>query len=199
MKKSRLIAPLMFLVLIAPLARSQQGRVPESSAETSSAQSQTTLKVQIVITEYNGTQKVSNLPYTIYMVDSGNHPNQGSVRMGTRVPIHGGTFSTPNGTTSDQITYQDVGTNIDCRLVAPTGTDGRYHLTLSIDRSSVVSSTGSDIKPGETIPTGQPLIRNFQDSFDVVLRDGQTLEGSSSVDPATGNVMKVDVTLNVEK
>ena len=199
MNKSLLIAPLMLLVLTAPVARAQEGRVPESSAETSSAQSQTTLKVQIVITEYSGTQKVSNLPYTIYIVDSGNHPNQGSVRMGTKVPIRTGSFKTPNDTISDQYTYQDVGTNIDCRLVAPTGTDGRYHLTFSIERSSVVSSTGSDIKPGEAIPTGQPLIRNFQDSFDVVLRDGQTLEGSSSVDPATGNVMKVDVTLNVEK
>lgn len=200
MKKLRLIASLTFLTIFAPILLAQEGRVPEQSAQASSAAAtpDVPLKLQIVITEYNGTQKISSLPYTLYSVYSG-RGSCGSLRTGTKVPTRGGTYTTPNGTSSDQITYQDVGTNIDCRFPSLTGSDGRYHFSLTVQRSSVVAGNGTDLKPGEAIPTGEPLVRSFQDSFDVILRDGQTLEGSSSVDPATGNVTKVAVTLSVEK
>lgn len=199
MKRSRLLAPLMLLILTAPVALAQEAKTNPAPAETSGGGPEASLKLQVVITEYNGTQKVSSLPYTLYGAIAGLHGNCGSVRTGTKVPINGGTFTTPNGTTSGQVSYQDIGTNIDCRLMLPTGADGRYHFSFTVQRSSVVAGNGTDLKPGEAIPTGEPLIRSFQDSFDVLLRDNQTIEGSSSVDPATGNVMKVDVTLNVEK
>jgi hypothetical protein len=204
MRNIRLLTPLMVLALIAPAVLGQETVVPGQEAKTNAAPEvsagapDASLKLQVLITEYSGSQKLSSLPYTFYIVDQGNHSNRGSVRMGTKVPMRQGTV-TANGTTSDQITYQDVGTNIDCQFIPPRGQDGRYHLAFSIQRSSVISSTGLDIKPGETIPTGQPLIRSFQENFDLFLRDGQTVEGASSVDPATGNVMKVDVTLNLQK
>lgn len=199
MKRTRLLAPLMLLALMTPVAFTQEAKTTTPPAGGTAGTSDISLKLQIVLTEYNGTQKVSSLPYTLYGVSDGNRGSCGSVRTGTKVPINGGTYTTPNGTTSGQVTYQDIGTNIDCRVVPPGGTDGRYHLSITVQRSSVVAGNGTDLKQGEAIPTGEPLIRSFQDSFDIILRDGQTLEGSSSVDPATGNVMKVDVTLNVEK
>ncbi len=210
MNKSRIFAAVVLIGLIVLLIRVREARAqqaaaappPPAAAEMpapTASGTQTPLKVQLMISEYSGTQKLLSLPYTIYVVDSGPHANSSaSVRMDTRVPIHE-TYTQANGSSSSGVQYQDVGTNIDCRLVTPTGNDGRYHFTFNVQRSSLISSTGADIKQGDLIPVGEPLIRSFQDSFDVVLRDGQTLEGSSSVDPTTGNVMKVDVTLNVEK
>jgi hypothetical protein len=171
----------------------------EDSASKQSVRSETSLKVQVLISEYNGSQKLSSLPYTLNLVQNSTHTPTASVRMDTRVPVTTASFDKAGGPPTTQFTYIDVGTDIDCHSEVYSGSDGRYHLSFSVHRSSLLSSTGADIKQGETIPTGQPLTRSFQDSFDVLIRDGQTVEGSTSVDPSTGNVMKVDVTLNVEK
>lgn len=200
MKNLRKLALLALALLIVPSVHAQDATAPAAPAPPS--QPETALKVQVVISEYNGTQKLSTLPYTLNIVQmpgvSPGRPATGSVRMGTKVPISTGTFNSSSGTANTQYTYEDVGTNIDCRLQTPPGADGRYHISFSIQRSSVISANGTDVKQGDTLP-GQPLIRSFQDSFDVILHDGQTVQGSSSVDPSTGNVVKVDVSLELQK
>ena len=44
-----------------------------------------------------------------------------------------------------------------------------------------------------------PAFRSFKSNFTVLLRDGQTTQYTSAVDPVSGEVMKIDVTLNVIK
>jgi hypothetical protein len=46
-------------------------------------------------------------------------------------------------------------------------------------------------------PTGIPLFRTFQANLDPRLRDGQSLQMIASTDPVTGEVVKIDVTMNV--
>jgi len=43
------------------------------------------------------------------------------------------------------------------------------------------------------------ILRNFNSSFTLLLRDGQTAQVSSATDPISGEVLKVVVTLNVVK
>lgn len=155
---------------------------------------ETPLKVQILISEFDGTQKISSLPYTLNMLGTGLHNRHDAhLRFGVKVPILAG----PQGSNS-QITYQDVGTNIDAMAIRRE--DDEYRLDLTVDRSSVtVPGKGTDWKPGESYSSEQPMIRSFKDEFSLILRSGQTAEGASAVDPVTGHLVKIEVTLTAAK
>jgi hypothetical protein len=45
----------------------------------------------------------------------------------------------------------------------------------------------------------RPLFRRFETTFTAVLRDGQSMQTIASTNPVTGEVIKIDVTLNVVK
>lgn len=153
---------------------------------------ETPLKVQIVITEFDGTKEISRLPYSLDLL--GTHiqnRKEAHLRFGVRVPV-----ATAGG--PGAFTYQDVGTNIDA--MALQRDDGTYRLDLTVDRSSVtMPKDGADWKPGDTNPSSQPMIRSFRDDFTVVATPGHPLQGTSAVDPVTGHVVKVEVALSVEK
>lgn len=152
------------------------------------------LKIQIVITEFDGTQKISSLPYTLHTVATGfqNRRGRDNLRFGVRVPI-----ATDS---SGKISYEDVGTNIDCNAIMLS--DAQYSMEFVVDRSSIVNpSTGKEIdwKAGQANVGTQPMLRQFRDQFVVVMHDGQTVEGVSAADPATGHLLKVEVTLAIVK
>lgn len=156
------------------------------------------LRVDIVLTEYNGDKKIDSLPYTIY-VASWHQWRRGTskVRMGVRVPIATGSMTGSNSQfVNTQFTYQDVGTNIDCS--ATTLDNGSYDLGIFVTRSSIYAPAQeqSESKEVRTVP-GQPVIRNFNSDFDISLRDGETKQGTSATDPLNGNVLKISVTLHV--
>jgi hypothetical protein len=187
-KPIRALAIIAALFLAGPSLRAQEtGNKP--AAETAS---ETPVRVQIVLSEFDGTRKIGSLPYSLNILGTGPRDRQyAHLRYGVRVPIVVG-----NGK-GDSVTYQNVGTDIDC--VAVQRDDGAYRLDLTIDRSSVSNGKDADWKPGDSSPGPQPLIRSFRDDFAVVLKNGQTVEGTSAVDPVTGHVLKIDVTLTVLK
>jgi hypothetical protein len=88
--------------------------------------------------------------------------------------------------------YRNVGTNIDCG--ATDFADGSYQLSLSVENSSALTGVGSKDELG-----GAPLFRRFETYIDPILRDGQTIQTVAATDPVTGEVVKIDVTLNVVK
>lgn len=157
------------------------------------------LRVQILLTEYNGTQKVNSLPYALYTVSNEPRGNRHSahLRLGVKVPI----ATAEQSGTATQFAYQDVGTNIDC-TVNRMG-ENQFSLDLMVERSSV-SMPGShgeesDWKPGDMSLAPQPIVRSFRDNVTLIMKDGATMEGTSAVDPVTGHVLKIEVTLNVLK
>jgi hypothetical protein len=163
----------------------------EAGTETESG---SPLKILVVISEFADSKKISSLPYTLYTVSAGPaKPHSGprsSMRYGVKVPLK---------TASNSFTYQNIGTDIDYGAYERTG--GSYQLVFTIDRSWVgTPSNGNDgeFKQNVDLP-GAPVLPTFRDSFTVVLRDGQTVEGAAAVDPITGHVLKVDVTLTVLK
>jgi hypothetical protein len=151
-------------------------------------------KVQVVFNEYDGQKKVQSLPYTL-LVGVGSNGKQGplsKIRMGSRVPI-------TTGPTPSQFQYVDVGTNVDCR--ATMGNDGRYRLSLLVERSwpELEGSSEPKVPAASSEAFHQPVIRQFRSDSDVFLREGQTIETNVATDPVTGKVTKIEVSLNLVK
>jgi hypothetical protein len=153
-----------------------------------------TLRVQLVISRYQGEKKTGSLPYTFVVTAGGSSVR---MRMGVDTPVptfglqeaEGKAKLVPSG-----FIYKTVGTNIDCR--ARDLGDGRFWLDLGVENSSAMS--GAE-RVGETPASGAPLFRRFETSLNPLLRDGQTVQTIASTDPVTGEVVKIDVTLNVLK
>lgn len=161
----------------------------------------TTLRVQLVIARLLNEKKLASLPYT-FVVST--RPNSSCserrvrMRMGvdTPVPVTSYTASESNsGRYPTSFQYKNVGTNIDCS--ATDLGDGRYQLSLGVENSSALAGPQGAATSGEF--SGVPLFRSFSTSVDPILRDGQSVQVVASTDPVTGEVVKIDVTMNVVK
>lgn len=153
------------------------------------------VKVQVVVARYQGEKKISSLPYMLGAVVNG---SKTSLRMSVQVPIaETYTTETKEGETTKPksgYSYRPVVTNIDCQ--ADSAADGYYRLMMTVAESSVQLEAGD---MGKAMAPNVPMFRNFNSSFQVLLRDGQTIQYTSATDPVTGEVTKIDVTLNVLK
>ena len=103
------------------------------------------LKVQVVISRYQGDKKVSSLPYTVSVNANDildGRPRNSSLRMGAQVPVATISVSVVDGkaVTPESYQYKDIGTNIDCNA---TTTDNVYfRLAITIDDTSVIARRG---------------------------------------------------------
>jgi hypothetical protein len=158
---------------------------PESGAERRPS---VTLRVQLVITRFQGEKKLASLPYTFVVTAGG---PRARMRMGVDTPVPVTAAASADGKpTSMSFQYRNVGTNIDC--AAFDRGEGRYQLSLGVENSSALTGAGASIE-------GAPLFRRFDTNLDPLLRDGQSLQTIASTDPVTGEVVKIDVTMNVVK
>jgi hypothetical protein len=152
----------------------------------------TPVKVQIVFTEYDGEKKISSMPYAFTVISDekvgGNYST--SLRTGIRVPIE-------LESKDQKTTYLDIGTNIDCGI--RTEDEGRFHVYLIFDRSALHPNKSSEGERLVASPGGQPVIRQFRTSENLMLKDGQSSENLLSTDPLTGHTLRVTVTINVQK
>ena len=191
------VASLVLLGMLSPLCRAQDKPKPEDKPKT---EAQTTpVKVSVVFTEYEGDKKTKNLPYTVY-VNAPDAPELKSqwvkMRVGSRVPVY-------TGGSTGNMTYLDVGTNIDAR--AAHTPEGHFLLYLNLERSWAEGYTLVPVQrpPEQMDPHAgsfqEPIIRNFRSELDLKLREGQVMESTMATDPISGKVMKVEVSLSVVK
>ena len=169
----------LLLPLLASSTLAQQTPEPEKGP---------VVKVQVVLSRYEqqptGERKTSSLPFTMLATSNG---DKVSVRTGTQVPIAtqgGGNFQ-----------YVDVGSNVDCTV--KTAANGRFNIILSIqDRSALEKPAfvGSGANA-----TAQPVLRNFQYTNSILLKDGESKQFVAASDKGSGDIVKLDVTINVEK
>jgi hypothetical protein len=188
------LALLAALFMIDPLcAQEKSGETTNSSV---SGLEGPQARVQVIFTEYEGQKKVQSLPYTL-LVRVGANGKDGplsKIRMGSRVPIATGTT---------QFQYVDVGTDVDC--AATMTNDGRYQLSLRMERSWPEFEGSSEPKSlpatSEARVGGvqQPVIRQFRSDNSIILREGQTVETNLATDPVTGKVVKIEVSLSLVK
>jgi hypothetical protein len=170
------------LALVAPLgAQESPAALPRSSPSLL-----VPLKLQLVLSRYQGDKKLSTTPYVLWV--TANDRERTSLRMGVEVPI---------GSTEKGYNYRSVGTNIDCSAVSVP--DGQYKLALTVTDSSVYFSQGTPDPTLGSITRAAPSFRSFSGKFTILLRDGQTAQYTAATDPVSGEVLKVDATLNVLK
>jgi hypothetical protein len=193
------------LLFAAPAAKAQD----KPATETPVPEVVEPAKLQIVLTEYDGTKKISSMPYSIPFILS-RTPLTSSLRMGVRVPVN-----TSSKTGDSSLTYVDVGTNIDVSDIDyrmnqthVSATPGRFSVDIKIDRSSLYVPSrdkdghidgGKDWTAGEPPPGNEPMIRQFRGDVTLLLRDGQESEATVATDPLTGRVLKVEAVLNIMK
>jgi hypothetical protein len=203
MKISRSLATCVLLVLCAPLLVRAQGTKAPEAPDNATAETSTPVKLQVVLSEYDGTKKIANLSYSIPLIVLGTKPSgaYSTLRIGVKVPV-----TTGDSKTGDtQIQYIDIGTSIDARVAHAD--DGKYQADLKVDRSSLYVTArsqdgrivGKEWSDGEAPPSSQPLVRQYRGDVGMFLREGQPAEGTVATDPLTGHVFKVEVTLNVVK
>jgi hypothetical protein len=202
MRISRLLATCALLVLCAPLLVFAQGTKGPDAPENAAAEQSTPVNLQIVLSEYDGTKKIANLPYIMPLIVTGKSIGvYSTLRIGVKVPVKTG--ETKTGDT--QIQYIDVGTSIDARVSHADG--GKYQVDLKVERSSLYVSARDQAgkvaekewSGGEAPPTTEPIVRQYRGDVAMFLREGQPAEGTVATDPLTGHVFKVEVTLNLAK
>jgi hypothetical protein len=75
--------------------------------------------------------------------------------------------------------------------------ESRFRLECSFEQSSLYDKERAG-SSGEGVQ-GMPMFRNFRSESNVTLRDGQSAQHTSATDPVTGEILKIDITLNVVK
>jgi hypothetical protein len=201
----RTLFPLVFAFLALPgRSQAQDTPKPEATKPETSAERRgptATLRVQLVITRFQGEKKLASLPYTFVVTAGG---NRARMRMGVDTPIPTTTTSSDTLKALTSYQYKNVGTNIDC--IAFDRKDGLYQLSIGVENSSALAlekGPSGAVNPGgprvDANPTGIPLFRRFETNLDPLMRDGQSVQTVAATDPVTGEVVKIDVTMNVVK
>ena len=144
------------------------------------------VKVDVILSRFQGEKKVSSIPYALTVNAD---ESASKLRMGVQVPI---TTQSKDGIS---VQYRDVGNNIDCN--ARTADEGRFRLGCTFEQSSLYSTEAERKVGGDGPPQYMPMIRNFRSEASLTLRDGQTVQHTLATDPVSGEVIKIEVTLNV--
>ena len=186
-------------LLLAPRAVAQEK--PAAAVERGLAP----VRIQIVLIRQQGAKEVSRLPFTV-AVNANDGSNRAAVRMGAEVPVKATTFTPvvekpspdakPAASALSSYSYRSIGTNIDCGPVISVD-GGRYKVTLSIEDSSVYPESAAARDPQTYVDA--PSFRSFRTSTTVALRDGETTQFTAATDRINGEVVRVEVTLNVVK
>ncbi len=186
---------LLGLLLSAPAAAPQ-----EKSESRDPTRAITPLSVRLTVVRSQGDKKVSSLPYTL-ICNANDRRAASKLRLGIEVPVMV-TAGSKDGPPSIQ--YKNVGTNIDCN--AASADESRFRLELTVEQSSVYSAVEEKIRATaaeEPRPLSllgdRPVFRSFNTTFTPLLRDGQTAQYTAATDPISGEVVRIDVTLNVVK
>ena len=158
------------------------------------------LKVSLVLSRYQGEKKLSSVPYVLWV--TANDRERTSLRMGNQIPVTTTVFGAgakDGEKPMSSYTYKDVGTNIDCSSY--TAADGYFKLNLTVTDSSVYFPDRTDptLSTAATSVVGTAAFRSFNSSFFILIRDGQTVQYTSATDQVTGQMIKIDATVNVQK
>ena len=191
--KKMLWAIFLSAVCIPAQSLAQEKSTEKPRSEERGGKVTVPVKVQVVFAEYDGDKKISSMPYSFVVLSDekvgGNYST--SLRTGVRIPIE-------TDGKEQKTTYLDVGSNIDCGV--RTEEDGRFHVYMIFERSAIYPNAApAEEKLEVAHSNGQPLIRQFRTSENLILKDGQTSESILSTDPLNGHVLRISVTINSVK
>jgi hypothetical protein len=188
------------LLLTLPQALAGQQPPPGDATKPGSAAAVTKLppvgvKVQLVLSRYQGEKRLTNVPYSLALT-SQPPGNSTRLRANADVPyLMTKAAATADGKQSEapaSYSYRTVGTQIDCSVLAIDET--HFRLEVAVADSFMVANPGAT-----NASPAPPVFRSFTGNGTVFLKDGQTSQITSATDPISGEVMKIDVTLSVAK
>ena len=168
-------------------------------AATAQAPGELPLRVQVVVSRYQGEKRISSIPYSLAVVAIA--PTRGvsaettRLRMGVDVPVP--TTVVSEGVPRPSYNYRSVGTNIDCSALIRA--DGGFKLDLTVSDTAVFVPEKESASTAQSRVNGVPAFRTFTSNFNLLLKDGQSAQHTSATDPVSGEVLRVDVTLTVLK
>jgi hypothetical protein len=194
--KRQLFAMALVACALTPIAAQEPPQEKPTQQVVPSPGSQVPLKVQFVLSRFQGEKKVSSTPYMLGVLNNG---QKTILRMGIQVPVIQTVFGAKGDGSVPQssYTYRDVGTNIDCQ--ARDIGNGLYSLAITVQDSSIQLDRPSGPSEQKGVMRDVPSFRSFNASFAMVLRDGQTMQYASATDPVSGEVMRIDVSLSIAK
>lgn len=156
-----------------------------------------TLKVTVTISRWEGEKKIASAPYILMVVPSyGNNAEAGrdgdatTVQMGSETPVPVSEVKDGKPTTS--INYRNLGTNI--QVQGRPVDEGRYNIYVSVQDTQLSPAPAGTAAQGAT-----PRYTTFRSINRLTLRDSQTSQYAVATDTITGQVVKLDVTMNVVK
>jgi hypothetical protein len=147
------------------------------------------LRLQIVVSKYQGDKKLSSVPFTVSVTDNN---NWNRLRAGARVPIPRAAETKPDAPTP--YNYEQLGLSIDSRAMSLP--NGAFQIEMNASDTSII---GGDQSLEGTILKSAPAFRTISLSSTTVLKDGQSTQLTTATDPISGVGMRIDVTLNVNK
>ena len=191
MTRLRVVAVLLSAILIATGVAPIQARNERPAASVDQAGAAgTTLKVTVVLSRFAGEKKTLSLPFVLMVVAGDERPT--TVQMSSEVPVPSTSIADGKSVVSYQ--YRPLGTNIQMFAKALDG--GVFNVSMNLSDSQVLLAEAGAVSDSLK---GLPRFQSFSSSPRLLLRDGQTIQYAAATDKVSGDVVKVDVTLNVVK
>ena len=191
------------MLAVMPLAArpaNAEGQIPDPQQGIGAA-SAVTLKVTVTISKWDGEKKLSSSPYILMVVPSyGKRATEGqdgdytSVQMGSETPVPQPTIGQGDGKVISSYSYRTLGTNIN--VAGRPVDDGKFNLSVSVQDSQLA---GMQAVAGPGSAPSVPRFQTFKSTNRLTMRDGQTTKYAVATDTITGQVTKLDVTMNVVK
>jgi hypothetical protein len=141
------------------------------------------LRVRFLETREKGGKATAGKP-SILLLNTGG--DVARVFVGTQVALRTSDKGTPTVIFKNAGAYAEVS--------AQAQADGRYRLDASFEESSMLAGSSGD-NPSSN--GGNPILQVVKGRSVVVLRAGETVPLASAVDPVTGEVVRVDVAMDV--
>jgi hypothetical protein len=175
----RTIAIGMWATLLAALTPAWAQETPAKAPEVAKPPGKR-LRVQFQETRQRGESTTATRATTLVL-----HADAegASVSLGSQVPI------SVAGKEVTTTVIKNVG--VDGRAKVETRPDGRYRLEARFEESSVLAPGGAEA-PGRG---DNPIILVVRGESTLVVREGETVPFASAVDPVTGEVVRVDLTV----
>ena len=172
------------IVLSATAALAEESPSPQSAPAAARNAPRVPLRVQVLVTRQQGDKKISSRPYHLFFYSG----NASSVFVGNQVPLRFSDKGVQN------ILFKDVGTKLRCGADPADG--NRYEVSLKYEDSFLSAAPVSKVQGGED---DLPVWRMLSGEIRAFMRDGETMQITSAVDPVTGDVVKAEMTLAVLK
>jgi len=139
-------------------------------------------KAVFLIYEVEDGKKINERTYTLPVNSVDGSPRDGSMRVGTRVPIATGTTS---GNTQYQ--YIDVGLNIECNV---TEQEDKFIVHGNVDLSSfALPDQGTDSR------NLGPILRNIRQSFTTLVLPGKPTLATTMDDVNSKKRLQIEITV----